>query len=185
MRRLPQLTFAVCVIAISWLAMMGVHELGHVFGAHLTGGTVQRVVLRPWTISRTEVNPNPHPAVVVWLGPIVGCVVPLFVLVCMPRRPPWRPLAQFFAGFCLVANGAYIAAGAIQGIGDAGEMLRTGTPWWGVVAFGLWGVSSGLLLWHRLGSLTSYLARPQLVTSRMAWASCAMLVAVVAVTSLA
>ena len=142
-------------------------------------------MLRPWTISRTDVSPNPHPGVVVWLGPIVGCLTPLFVLACTPRRPPWRPLAHLFAGFCLVANGAYVAAGVAHGIGDAGEMLRRGTPWWGGVAFGLVAIISGLLLWHRLGSLASYLAQPQQVTSRMAWVACGVLVVVWVVTSFA
>ena len=45
MRRFPQLIFTICLIVVSWLAMMGVHELGHVLGAYVTGGRVQRVVL--------------------------------------------------------------------------------------------------------------------------------------------
>ena len=50
----------------SWLGMQAVHELGHVFGAWLTGGRVQQVVLHPLTISRTDLAENPSPLVVVW-----------------------------------------------------------------------------------------------------------------------
>jgi len=41
------------VLAGSWWAMQAVHEFGHVLGAWLTGGRVERVVLSPLTISRT------------------------------------------------------------------------------------------------------------------------------------
>jgi hypothetical protein len=56
---------------------MAVHELGHVIGAVISGGVVERVVLHPLTISRTDVSPNPHPGIVVWLGPVIGCLFPL------------------------------------------------------------------------------------------------------------
>lgn len=56
----------------SWLGMQAVHELGHVAGAWLTGGRVERVVLHPLTISRTDLATNPHPLPVVWAGPVVS-----------------------------------------------------------------------------------------------------------------
>lgn len=91
--------------------MMAVHEFGHVIGALVTGGSVERVVLRPLTISRTDVSRNPHPGVVVWLGPILGCGIPVVVWRLIPRGMTIvRNIAMFFAGFCLLANGAYIAS---------------------------------------------------------------------------
>ena len=86
MQRVHQFLFALSLVALSWFAMMAVHELGHVAGAFVTGGSVERVALYPLTISLTEVAPNPHPAVVVWLGPVVGCVIPLAVFVTVPQR---------------------------------------------------------------------------------------------------
>ena len=182
MQRFDQILFVVSLLALSWLAMMAAHELGHVIGALLTGGSIQRVVLHPLTISRTDVSPNPHPAIVVWLGPIVGCLLPLAVFAAVPRRlGVLRKVAQFFAGYCLVANGAYIALGSFRGVGDCGEMFRTGTPLWAMIAFGALAIPSGLYLWHRLGSLDDFFRNPSLVTPRMAYAaSSALLLVVVA-----
>ena len=44
MRRFHQLLSIASILAVSWLAMMAVHEFGHVVGAYLTGGHVERVV---------------------------------------------------------------------------------------------------------------------------------------------
>ncbi|MCG8449773.1 MAG: M50 family metallopeptidase [Pirellulales bacterium] len=131
---------------------MAVHELGHVLAGWLTGGTVTKVVLHPLAISRTDVSPNPNPIIVVWAGPLLGVLLPLLIwLVCFLARIPGAYLPRFFAGFCLIANGAYIGVGSIDGIGDAGEMVRHGTPIWGLWVFGVLVAPIGLLLWHRLG----------------------------------
>ena len=79
MQRLQQIVFVVSLLALSWMGMMATHELGHVLGALVSGGHLDRVVLHPLTISRTDVAPNPNPLIVVWLGPIVGCVLPLAI----------------------------------------------------------------------------------------------------------
>jgi hypothetical protein len=60
-----------------WLGMQAVHELGHIVGAFLSGGMVERVVLHPFTISRTDLSHNPSPALVAWAGPICGVLLPL------------------------------------------------------------------------------------------------------------
>jgi hypothetical protein len=92
-----------------------------------------------------------------------------------------KKFARFFAGFCLIANGAYIGLGSFGRIGDCGEMLRTGTPLWVMIAFGLLTIPHGLYLWHGLGSLKQFLQRPELITPRMAFGVAAVL-AVVLVT---
>jgi hypothetical protein len=60
-------------------------------------------------------------------------------------------LLRFFAGFCLIANGAYIAAGSFQSIGDAGDLLHHGTPIWMLWLFGIVTIPAGLLMWNGLG----------------------------------
>ena len=62
-----------------------------------------------------------------------------------------------------LANGAYIGMGGFDGVGDAGEMLRHGTPMWAMLAFGISACALGLWLWHRLGSLKHFLTRPEAV----------------------
>ncbi len=182
MNRLRQFLLIVSVLALSWYGMMAVHELGHVAGAKLTGGTIVTVVLHPLTISRTDVSPNPHPAIVVWLGPVIGIVLPLVVFLLVPRRNVYaRNLARFFASFCFIANGAYISFGSFDRVGDCGEMLRTGTPFWVMIAFGAATIPIGLYLWHRLGSVKNFLGKPNLVTWRATLAIAISLVVVIAV----
>ncbi len=185
MQRAYQLTFLFSLALVSWYAMMAVHELGHVLGAYATGGSVTKVVLHPLSISRTDVEPNPHPVVVVWLGPIVGCLLPAVFLWSISHRPVVvRNMARFFAGFCLVANGAYIGAGAWDQVGDCREMLRTGTPLSAMMAFGVIAVSLGLLVWQRLGSLGPFLRDPSMVHRRWAGFTLLGLVMFIAIMSL-
>lgn len=152
MKRLHQVVLIVSTLAFSWLAMMAVHEAGHVLGALLTGGTVARVVLRPLTISRTDLATNPEPLFVVWAGPVFGVLAPLIAWIGaqLARLPGWY-LGRFFAGFCLIANGAYLGVGSFDGVGDAGDLLRHGASIWQLWLFGAVCVPLGFLLWHRLG----------------------------------
>jgi hypothetical protein len=153
MQRAQQIGYALLVVAISWLAMQWCHELGHLLGAILTGGTIRRLVLDPLTISSTEVIPNPSPGIVVWAGPVVGVLLPLLISAVLPKTSRARTLGLFFAGFCLIANGAYIGVGAFEEIGDCLEMARTGTPLFAMVLFGCIATIAGLAVWHRLGSI--------------------------------
>ena len=180
MQRLGQLVFVAALVALSWLGMMAVHELGHVIGAVVTGGSVDRCVLYPLTISRTDVSPNPHPVTVVWMGPIVGCLLPLVILAVVPKRyPTSRSVTQFVAGFCLIANGTYIAIGWIDHVGDCGEMLQNGVPVWWMLVFGSVTMPLGLYRWHRLGSIRHFLGTPTLVTPRMAFTATVLLTAII------
>jgi hypothetical protein len=181
MQRLHQFVFVASLLALSWLVMMAVHELGHVVGATWTRGNVERVVLHPLAISRTDVSPNPKPAIVVWAGPILGCIVPVIVWLLIPRRAKMaHTVAMFFAGFCLLANGAYIAVGSFDHVGDCGEMLRTGSPFWTLLAFGITTMPLGLCLWHRAGSVKQFIADPTLIPARTAYAMLFVLLVVVA-----
>ena len=127
-------------------------DLGHVLTAWATGGSVVRVVLHPVAISRTDVSPNPRPLAVAWGGPLLGVLGPLLLVIVSRfvaiKGFDWRPYADFFAGFCLIANGAYIGLGSFGRIGDAGDLLRHGSPQWLLVAFGVSAIATGLLIWH-------------------------------------
>lgn len=152
MQRLHQFTLILSTLAFSWLAMQAVHELGHILGAVVSGGRVSQVVLYPTTISSTMLSKNPHPLFVVWMGPLVGIALPLLVLaVVRQRKTRGAYLVQFFAGFCLIANGAYLAFGSFGSVGDAGELLGYATPMWLLWLFGLLAIPAGLWLWNGLG----------------------------------
>ncbi len=183
--RIPfhQIIFIVAVLGLCWQGMLAVHELGHVIGAIATGGRVNRVVLHPAAISRTDVDPNPSPRIVVWAGPIAGSLLPLVVLMGLQIAKllgQGRGLLQFFAGFCLLANGAYIGVGGFDGVGDAGEMLRHGTPMWAMLVFGISACALGLWLWHQLGPLKHFLTHPETVRWPHAFFTAAALAAVIA-----
>jgi hypothetical protein len=75
MRRADQFVLIGSAILLAWLAMMAVHEAGHVLGALLTGGTVKVVVLHPLTISCTVLSHNPHPLLVTRAGPVIGVLI--------------------------------------------------------------------------------------------------------------
>ncbi|MCA9071317.1 MAG: hypothetical protein KDA84_20455, partial [Planctomycetaceae bacterium] len=131
--------------------------------------TVTRVVLYPLAISRTDVSPNPSPLFVVWGGPIVGVVLPILVWgLGTLTRIRFRFLLRFFAGFCLVTNGAYLGIGSFEGIGDAGVMLQLGSPAWMLWGFGLVTVPLGFLLWHRQGLHFGFGKSPQPVDAQTA-----------------
>ena len=194
MQRTHQLVFVSSLLAVCWLGMMATHELGHVIGALLTQGTVERVVLHPLSISRTDVSPNPCPSIVVWLGPIIGCVIPAVVCVVIPRKNDslsrtsvqettkqhmLRNIAIFFTGFCLLTNGAYIAIGSFDRVGDCGEMLRHGSPRWTLIAFGAITIPLGIYVWHRLGSIKQFIGNPSLVDARSAYAMLLILLIIV------
>jgi hypothetical protein len=186
--RFFQFLLLVSLAAFSWLAMQAVHELGHVLHAGLSGGAVERVVLHPLDISRTDVSPNPHPLFVAWGGAAWGCSIPLALWAAVrwlarprekggqspfagtaQRRAPTRSvgrrtngdcplfshayLVRWFAGFCLIANGAYLAGGSFMPGGgeDAGVLLANGAAQWQLLAFGVPAVAAGLYLWHGLG----------------------------------
>jgi hypothetical protein len=152
MPRFRVLVLILTVALLAWLLLQAVHELGHVLGAWLTGGTVVQVVLDPLTISRTDVEPNPQPLVVAWAGPIFGVLAPL-ALWGIAAAAGWRLawLARFFAGACLMGNGLYMGAGSFGGIGDAGDIIRHGSPIWTLWLFGLATAPAGLWLWNGLG----------------------------------
>ena len=152
MKRVHQSVLIVATILASWFGMQAVHESGHVIGALVTSAEVKQVVLHPLTISRTDLGDNPHPLIVVWAGPAFGVVFPLFLWGLLAACSlPGKGVARFFAGFCLIANGAYIAVGSLDQVGDCKEMLRHGSDPWHLWAFGIVTVPAGFCLWHRLG----------------------------------
>jgi hypothetical protein len=152
MKRQHQVELIAATLAFSWLAMQAVHEFGHVSAGIISGGRVAQVILHPATISLTRLTVNPHPLFVTWMGPLIGCLMPILAL-AVARWRRWRGwyVFQFFAGFALIANGAYIAVGSFSGTGDAGDLLRYRSAIWLLWLFGLITIPIGLWLWNDLG----------------------------------
>lgn len=142
----------VSTLVASWLGMQAVHEFGHCVGAWMTGGIVERVELKPWSISQTVVSHNSKPLTVVWAGPMIGVVLPITIWIGAAfAKWSFAFVLRFFAGFCLVANGLYLGVGSFFEIGDCGDMLKYGSGVWLLWLFGLVTVPLGFWLWHRQG----------------------------------
>lgn len=149
---------AIVVAYPFWLAMLTVHELGHIVNARLSGGRTQSVSIPLVGFSQTVLSHNPRPLFVAAGGAFWGSVLPLALAggVCAVTR--WqtargarfaRSLAVGFAGFCCIANGGYLAAGGWLDGGDAADLRRLGCPLVVLVMAGVAMVALGLLIWHR------------------------------------
>ena len=57
-----------------------------------------------------------------------------------------------FAGFCCLANGAYICFGSFWRFGDCGDLIFNGASIWMLWLFGIAALALGGWTWHRLGS---------------------------------
>jgi hypothetical protein len=179
--RIAQGVLICATLGTSWLAMQIVHEAGHVAAAWASGGQVQRVVLDPLQISRTDVAPNPLPLFVVWAGPLLGIILPCAAW-RIARRVAGRLeyLFRFFAGFCLIANGSYLGAGVVLPVGDAADILRLGGSRWSLAVFGLLSVPAGLRLWHGQGPSFGLGDNRMPIRSTHAWGMVILLIALVA-----
>ncbi len=100
-------SFILLFLIACWFGMEAVHELGHALAAWCSGAMVERVVLLP--ISRTDTAGVEHPLFVYGAGAVFGEVFPVLLWsIILPFRFRFAYLFRFFAGFCLIANGAYI-----------------------------------------------------------------------------
>lgn len=140
-------------LALSWYLMQIVHEAGHVLHCRLGGGRVAGASFPLVGFSQTFYADNPHPLFTVWGGLVFGGVVPLLLL--LPPFALWRwpglHIVRFFAGFCLLANGAYLASGAVLLAGDTHDLAVLGTPRWVMFVGGVPACAAGLWLWNGLG----------------------------------
>jgi hypothetical protein len=178
--RLHQCLLLGSFLPLCWLGMMAVHEFGHCLAAWASGGGVERVVLHPLTISRTDVTPNPRPLLVTWAGPAFGSLAPVLIMALLVFfAVPGSHFVRFFAGFCRIANGAYLGLGSFDHIGDAGDLLRHGAAAWQLWLFGVLTVPAGFWLWHGQGKHFGLGRDAHPVTQRATWIMLGLLVVLV------
>ncbi len=172
MNRCFQALLIVSTAGLSWLLMMFFHECGHAWHGWLSGARLARVHLPLVGFSQTDFVSNPHPLFVAWGGPMWGCLAPLAILAgcrlaskAIARRRGntttdssltarhYTYLAAWFAGFCLIANGAYLLGGIffVGGADDGGAILHNGGARWQLAAFGVLATAAGLYCWNGLG----------------------------------
>jgi hypothetical protein len=179
-KKFHQIILIASTILGSWFAMQAIHELGHLLGALATKGKVSQVVLHPLTISRTDLSENPHPLFVVWSGPVVGVLAPLFLWAIFARLDfGFAFVLRFFAAFCLVANGLYIGLGSFAEVGDCGEMLKHGSEKWQLWLFGLLTTPVGFWLWYGQGGHFGFGPAPREIAPKVMYGMLAMCLALI------
>ncbi|MEM9645938.1 MAG: hypothetical protein AAF989_13185, partial [Planctomycetota bacterium] len=113
------------LLIVSWCVMTTTHEIGHLLGGFSCGATLTDFDLAPWRMPYSLHEPDPHPLVTLWMGPIFGVAAPLFLAMMLQRRWTW-----FVADFCLLANGIYLALAWVTGdpFLDTPRLLQAGSP---------------------------------------------------------
>ncbi|MFO0943880.1 MAG: hypothetical protein U0930_24350 [Pirellulales bacterium] len=148
---------------IAWWAMCWTHELGHVLSGWCFGATLISLDLWPWHLPYSFYDPDPHPLVTTWGGPILGCLIPI-VLSLLVRRAEVR----YIASFCVLANGLYIASAALTDdrLLDTAKLLEHGANWWQIVLFCAFTVTPGYF-WYRRELLQQWHQRNRLEKSKL------------------
>ena len=153
-----------------WWWMQILHELGHVLAALFFRATINAVILPPLAFSRTDVGPSEQADLILWAGPVLGSLIPLW-LATLAIRFRWNFWAElrFFAGFALIANGAYLTAGGWLNMGDGGSLRGLGGSPLAMSLWGIIGVAVDLALWHRLGPFFGFGREATIVSPRRIW----------------
>lgn len=141
----------VILLPVFWWAMMAVHEAGHVLSVKWNGGTVDHVELRPWLLSQTERHGSAHELMDLWAGPLFGSFIPVLIWLMIRKRSQVAAIySGFWAEFCLIINGGYLALGWLAGTNnDSGEIVAMGTSPIILVSIGLVLLGIGLYGMHR------------------------------------
>lgn len=98
------------LLVASWCVMTFVHELGHILCGYACGGTLTDADLLPWRLPYSFFEPDPHPLVTLWGGPILGVMIPVAIAFLIRANWMW-----FIATFCMLANGAYLLTAWVSG----------------------------------------------------------------------
>lgn len=147
-RRIIRGILAAIGLYVCWMAMLTLHEAGHVLHGLWSGGRVQRVTIPAIGFSETQLSVNPHPRFVAWGGAAWGCVLPLFALLAGWAWRRTRNAMLFFVGFCWIANGAYLAAGTALPGTDSADLARLGVSRVALAGAGAALLAGGLWCWH-------------------------------------
>lgn len=107
--------------------MLLTHEVGHIVAAKLSGGEILAVEIAPGKLSSTILSRNPAPSFVVWAGFLSGWLLPfLSVPFWKTQRLYLGDTFKTFAGFCVLAGGAYLAVGGNESFADTGQLIALG-----------------------------------------------------------
>lgn len=120
------------LLLVSWCVMVTTHEAGHILAGCACGGELVDYELRPWKLPHSYFNPDPHPLITVWAGPVLGVLLPISVALIVRKQVMW-----LIADFCLIANGSYLAAAWFSGdrLLDTQRLIDAGAPAWSIATY--------------------------------------------------
>jgi hypothetical protein len=78
-KAMPRVVYGPATLLFSWLLMQVVHEAGHVAAGWIVGDRVEKVVLHPLAISRTDLAPGNDVLLTTAAGPVLGVLIPLLL----------------------------------------------------------------------------------------------------------
>lgn len=139
-RHLKALLLLMGAFAFGYNMATFLHELGHALAAWAIGGTVQRIVVHPFSWSSTLYETVPsHPLLVHSAGVIFAVLVGVLLLVLRwSWYNPWAELLSLTAICAIIDNGIYLIVDSTLGAGgDGTSLLAMGLPWALVAGLGV------------------------------------------------
>ncbi|MEZ6122951.1 MAG: hypothetical protein R3C49_07220 [Planctomycetaceae bacterium] len=134
------------LLTLSWSVMAVTHECGHLLCGWCCGGTLKAADLRPWHLPFSIFDPDPHPLMTAWGGPILGVLIPVLMAAAIRHR-----IATLIAGFCVLANGLYLATAWLTGDRylDTAQLLLHGASPVSIAVFCVITITTGYLGFRR------------------------------------
>jgi hypothetical protein len=115
------------MFTVAYNLATAVHELGHVLGVTLGGGSASHVKLNPFTWSYTFYASNPRPLLASWSGSLFEIVLSLAIVAAVRiLRASVPTFLLLIAIVALGTNGVYLAGGTLGHAGDAADLIRLG-----------------------------------------------------------
>lgn len=125
------------------------HELGHAIAMWVTGGSVTRIVITPFSWSYTYYGSAPkYPQFADWSGLIIGSILSLLIVFMIRKQRSPYVVPFLFAGFAPLLNGGgyFLVDALVLKRGDAASLIASGVPMSSVAGAGLLFLAVGLYL---------------------------------------
>lgn len=125
------------------------HELGHAIAYWTTGGTIERIVIHPFSWSYViPGSVTNYPNFTTWGGVVFGTIMALLLVAVVWRwRGPYVMPALLTGVVACIGNGYYLVCDYVAGTGhDAGSLVESGTPGAVVVIVGVALIGVGFCL---------------------------------------
>ncbi len=132
-------------VPLFWYPISLIHELGHYVSATIGGATEVTIVWRYGIFSETIRNGSKWPLMDVWMGPILGVLIPLVVMACCWKMK-WSEWVAWPTSIACIGNGLYIGLGWLDSGGDPADMISLGTPLFVMLGYGLLVFTVGIVL---------------------------------------